>query len=77
MGISIPVANNELYNVFESLGCWDRLDIFDYRFSSRHTETNEDMIIYKDDRFDLLGISFNLDIPNYVCLCFKLHIIII
>ncbi|HEL2860443.1 TPA: hypothetical protein UL242_002552 [Clostridioides difficile] len=50
MGISIPVADNELYNVFESLGCWDRLDIFDYRFASRHTETNEDMIIYKDNK---------------------------
>ncbi|MDV9655446.1 DUF1653 domain-containing protein [Clostridioides difficile] len=50
MGISIPVDDSELENIFKGLGCLDRLDIFDYRFGSRHTETNEDMIIYKDDK---------------------------
>ncbi|EGT3652693.1 TPA: DUF1653 domain-containing protein [Clostridioides difficile] len=50
MGISIPVDDSELENIFKGLGCLDRLDIFDYRFGSRHTETNEDMIIYKDNK---------------------------
>ncbi|VIF91082.1 Uncharacterized protein conserved in bacteria [Clostridioides difficile] len=50
MGISKPVDDSELDKVFKDLGCLNRLDIFDYRFGSRHTETNEDMIIYQDNK---------------------------
>ncbi|HBF3474039.1 TPA: DUF1653 domain-containing protein [Clostridioides difficile] len=50
MGVSKPVDDSELDKVFKDLGCLNRLDIFDYGFGSRHTETNEDMTIYKDNK---------------------------
>lgn len=50
MGISKPVENNELDKIFTEIGCIGKLDIFDYRFGSRHTELNEDIIIYKDNK---------------------------
>lgn len=50
VGISKPVENNELDKIFTEIGCIGTLDIFDYRFGSRHTELNEDIIIYKDNK---------------------------
>lgn len=50
MGISKVVTCDELDKIFKNIGCINRLDALEYRFGSRHTETKEDVIIYKDNK---------------------------
>lgn len=53
MGISKAVTGDELDNIFKNMGCINRLDVLEYRFGSRHTETKENVIIYRDNKGNL------------------------
>ncbi|HIE4740841.1 TPA: DUF1653 domain-containing protein [Clostridioides difficile] len=53
MGVSKAVTADELDKIFKNMGCINRLDVLEYRFGSRHTETKENVIIYRDNKGNL------------------------
>ncbi|WP_227821984.1 DUF1653 domain-containing protein [Clostridioides sp. ZZV14-6345] len=53
MGVSKAVTGDELDKIFKNIGCINRLDVLEYRFGSRHTETKENVIIYRDNKGNL------------------------
>ncbi|MBY2443988.1 DUF1653 domain-containing protein [Clostridioides difficile] len=49
MGVSKRVGGNELEEILNAAG-FDERYIGDYRFISRYTETNDTVVIYKDNK---------------------------
>ncbi|ENY8313327.1 TPA: DUF1653 domain-containing protein [Clostridioides difficile] len=49
MGVSKSVGGSELGEILDTAG-FDERYIGDYRFLSRHTETNDTVVIYKDNK---------------------------